>query len=318
MKKVLGLLVFAFILSSCDDGDIVVESLNFDDVAIGKCSTKNILYKINGNEIMQLTFPANTFTNEVGRKDDVQITSEDQVRYRQYNSDVTSASICNDIQPAMPTISEEWIAQAGQITVNTTLVNKAADPETGRIVIDHYDHQIVFKNIKFSKPSGTQTQETLNFGTYTTPATTLPFNFAASDLKRCAATNRLYSAKSQGTEGLYLSNYDAALFSTATADLDTPKTFSIGATQNSLVYRLFTTALPANGNDAYFCTETIPATPTVNQLWTAESGTIQVVTTSMGGGVFKHTIRLKAVTFRKDANTAIYYGDDILYGELTF
>ncbi len=38
MKKVFGLLLGVFLLTGCDDGDLVLESFNFNNAPIQKCS----------------------------------------------------------------------------------------------------------------------------------------------------------------------------------------------------------------------------------------------------------------------------------------
>jgi hypothetical protein len=72
-------------------------------------------------------------------------------------------------------------------------------------------------------------------------------------------------------------------------------------------------------NTSYFCTTPTPTTPTLNEEWNAQdgvlnvSGVIEVVTTTETAASYRHTIRLKKVTFQKGTST-FYLGDDYLYG----
>jgi hypothetical protein len=104
------------------------------------------------------------------------------------------------------------------------------------------------------------------------------------------------------------------IVNTVTA-LNSPRTGIIG-TSNKLTYRLFTGA-PLTGDYG----ATTPATPLINQQWTAVSGVtavsgiIEVTTTTNGPTAFKHTIVLKKVTL-KSGNSTFLLGDNYVYGDL--
>ena len=138
----------------------------------------------------------------------------------------------------------------------------------------------------------------------------LNFNFDPTQVALCPATNTIYNARPQGSEGLFISNFDTSLLSTD--NLGIPKTAAIESDANHVVYRLFTQPLSADANENYFCSGTATQ-PAVEEEWTAISGTVQVITTTNGG--FLHTIHLLGVTFQK-GNSTFYYGDDVPFGEL--
>ena len=320
MKKILGLLVFILMLNGCDDGDLTIETINFTDVQSSSCG--ETIYKLNGNEALYIQIPEslNAFSNNVTPVDSptsIAIGGTVSVTYRAYNGAVTAANLCNTPAPISPIATEEWIATSGTIQIATIAVYSTPDVTTGATKILKYIHNIVFKNIVFSKPSGTQVYETFPFGEYSTTATTLPMNFDPEGIQICSSNQLLYNARTNGIEGLYIQNFDATLLDTA--NLNVPKTGLISSTTNKLVYRLFETALTTSNQD-YFCSTLLPASPAVNEEWIAKdgvadvSGVIEVITTTNGSG-FLHTITLKAVTFQKDNNT-FYLGDSIVMGTL--
>ena len=64
MKKFLGILVCLLMLNGCDDGDLTIETINFEDVQASSCG--ETIYKLNGNEALYMKIPAsfNAFSNE--------------------------------------------------------------------------------------------------------------------------------------------------------------------------------------------------------------------------------------------------------------
>lgn len=324
MKKYLGLLFLVLLLNGCDDGDVTVEAISFDDVTASSCGDSDVIYKIKSNEVLFIKLPiAEAFKNEitpVGSPRTFAIGNTVQVRYRSYSGNVSSQNICpNVIQPISPIATTEWVATDGTIEITTTAIMSDPDPVTGATKLLKYNHNIVFRPITFTKPTGLQRYEFFNFGDYLTDATTLPLNFPKENAHLCPSGTTLYNAANGAQEGMFIQNLDPALLSTAT--LNTPKTGLISSSTNKLTYRLFTVAQPLDSNDSYFCNATFPAEANVAEEWLADdgvtnvSGIIEVTTTTNGPSSFLHTIHLKKVTFRKGQNT-FFYGNDILWGEV--
>lgn len=320
MKRILGLLVLILFLNGCDDGDLTIETINFDDVQAASCG--DIIYKLNGNEALYIKIPNATevFSNNVtpvGTPTPITIGGEVTVTYRAYNGTVTVANLCSTPAPISPIATEEWIATSGRIEIATIAVYSTPDATTGATKILKYIHNIVFKDIIFNKPSGVQIYETFPFGEYQTDATTLSLDFDAEDLQICPSNQLLYNARNNGIEAIYIQNFDAALLDTT--NLGVAKTGLISSTTNKLVYRLFLSSITTSNQD-YFCGATLPDTPEINEEWIAQngvtdvSGIIEVTTTTNGSG-FSHTVVLKAVTFQKDNNT-FYLGNSIVMGTL--
>ena len=310
MKRVLSLLIFVLILNGCDDGDLIQEDINFEDVTAQKCTTNSIIYKLKDSEALILeatgvTFPKQTTSQEIS------ISSSNRVIYRFYNGAVSASTICETIPPATPIVTDQWTATGGKIVINTTAV-KTTDQTDNSTKITGYNHNITFKNITFDKGNGTQVYETFAFGDYIISATPLPLAFNKT-LEQCSSSKQLYDYNS--SEALIL-DVDPSLIVNEATPLNTPRTGLISETKNKLTYRLFSGLVTA----AYFCNTTFPATPVVTEEWIAvtgvahTSGIIEVTTTSFGNG-FKHTVVLKKVKMKR-GNSDFILGDSYIYGEL--
>lgn len=310
MKRIVGLLVFAFLLNGCDDGDLIQETINFEDVSTQSCSTNGIIYKLKDNEalileIKDVVFPTETSVQELD------ISGTNRVLYRFYNGTVTNATICETIPPATPTVIGQWTATGGTIVITTTAV-KPLNPDDNSTTITGYNHNITFKNITFDKGNGTQVYETFVFGDYQIAATPLPFSFNKT-LEQCTTSKQLYDYNS--SEALIL-DIDASLIVNAVTPLNEPRTGLISDTTNKLTYRLFSGLVTGD----YFCNATFPTTPAFSEEWIGvagianTSGIVEVTTTTNGSG-FRHTVVLKKVKMKK-GNSDFILGDAYIYGDL--
>ena len=314
MKRFLGLLICVVAFNSCDDGDLILEDINFDDVSTQSCSTNDILYKLKEKEALLLEISKSVFVNEPtvpGTPTVIDIeNSTNQVVYRFYNGTIATENICNTIPPALPNVSDQWTASSGKIEIITTTI-KTTDATNNSTRITGYNHNITFKNITFDKATGPQTYETFPFGDYITPPTnTLPFAFEQV-VKQCATSKQLYNRTS--SEALTIDNIDPALIVNTETPLNTPRTAIIGSINNKLTYRLY-----SNGvlTDDYFCNSTVPVLPSISEEWNALSGgIIEVTTIKNGTTAYKHTIVLKNVVLKK-GNSDFKLGDSFPYGDL--
>ena len=312
MKQFLVILVLFFSINACDDGDLEVKNIDFEDVVAAKCSgDKDVIYKIKDTEMLLIEIPAaTTFLNDEtpeGEPIEVAISSTVKVKYRQYNGAVSVDNICPAIPNATPNLMEEWNALAGTIQITSTAI-KTTDTNTGATKITGYKHYIVFKNITFEKPGGTQVYTSFVFGNYNTTATALSFGFD-EEVSKSSCDNRLFNFN--GSEVLTLDAADYASLIVNEPTTSVPRTALLSST-NKLTYSLYTSVV----NDAFFCTTPTPTIP--SQLWIAEdgvenvSGRIEVTTIELFGD-FQHTIRLKKVTMKKGFSD-FYLGDDYLFG----
>jgi hypothetical protein len=311
MKRFLGIAVCALALNSCDDGNLIVENIDFTDVPTQSCTTNDLLYKLNDQESLILNIPSTTFSNnptDANTPISLDINSTNQVVYTFYNGQVVTANICDVIKPPTPSVNSQWNASSGkiQITVKQQITTNSTNNST---TITGYNNSIVFKNITFDKGDGTtQFYETFSYGDYLVKAVPLPFAFNKI-LNKCA-NNEVYDFSPSESFTL---NIDPLLIANDVTLPNTPRTGVIGATVNKLVYRLFTNGVVT---DSYFCNATVPVLPSVSQEWIGKvGGTIEVTTTTLTANSFTHTIVLKNVTLQK-GNSSFLLGDIYKYGEL--
>ncbi len=174
MKRFLGLLFCALLFNSCDDGNIKLETFNFDTAEpINSCTVNNgLFFKVKNNEALVLQTPISTFENTVTpantpRK--ILVSSTNKLVYRLFDSIISSSYFCASFPPANPTVTDEWnaatgvLGTSGIIEVTTTqILNPTNQALTG------YNHYVVFKNITFSNGVNSFTYEQYIFGNYLT------------------------------------------------------------------------------------------------------------------------------------------------------
>ena len=174
MKRFIGLLVCVLLFNSCDDGDIKLDTFNFDPAAaINDCDVNNgLFFKVKNNEALILKTPISTFENVVTATNTprtILISSTNKVIYRLFDSIISSAYFCSSYPPASPSVVDEWNAAygvtgtSGLIEVTTTAI---LDPTT--LAVTGYNHYVVFKNITFSNGTNSFTYASYIFGNFVT------------------------------------------------------------------------------------------------------------------------------------------------------
>ncbi len=159
-------LCFLGLLCSCDDGDLQIETLDFDDVAIQFCestvtTSSTIFFKINQDEALVLTLQSGLLNNEETTEELVSsVPSQSQITYRIFSDNVTKNYFCDDIPLAEPTVTNDIEAEGGEVFVSTVL---NADGVT-------YEHTIRLSGISLVTETGDRiTDLTINdFGIVTT------------------------------------------------------------------------------------------------------------------------------------------------------
>jgi hypothetical protein len=317
MKRFIGILCFAIAFSACDDGDLVVDTINFDEIATSTCGeANNLLFKLKDSESLILNIPDDvfkvTFKEEPTEKDtpiELVINSTNQVVYNFYDGKVATSNICDLLRPKSPNIVTQWKASSGIIQITTEAVKKSNETDNST-QITGYKHNVIFKNITFAKGDGTtQFYESFIFGDYLKTITPLALDFDKTLSLSLCGSGLVY--KSNATESLTL-NIDPKLIDNVVTPTDEPRKGTIESVKNKLVYRMFNSVV----NPDYFCAATEPTVPTVKEQWLGKAGAIiEVTTTRVTDNIFKHTIVLKNVTLEK-GNSNFLLRNKYLYGEL--
>lgn len=304
MKKYAALLLFAFLLNGCDDGDLTVDKIDFESVTAQSCdpTISTLIYKLKTQEALLLQLPEGALKNENAEYTyniDSKGNGQYRVLYRAYDGTVASTNICGTIPPSTPKVTEEWLGTDGVIQITSKqIAPKNANDDGTRIT--GYDHTIIFKNITFDKPSGVQTQAEFIFGSYTSTVTPANLTFLNDTAYECSVMSGVYNYNL----GAYLSieNIDPKLIVNTATPSNQPRTSLISATENKVYYRK-AKINTGSFTDSNICVATKPATPIVEEIWEGElNGTIEVTTTVVGD-VYTHSIVLKNVVLEKDGSS---------------
>jgi len=148
--------------------DVIVLPFNFGSSATQDCSTNNLVFKYNTNEVLLLDVDASLFANAetLGTPRTALINSTNKVVYRIYNGNLNANFFCASIAPTSPTVTEEWVAQNG--VADTSGIIKV---ETVAIDAVTFKHTITLYKTTFQKGIYTYSPSTTDeyiFGDYIT------------------------------------------------------------------------------------------------------------------------------------------------------
>ena len=120
----LALLGIVLLFASCDDGDLQIETLDFDSVSAQTCdnpvaTTTNLFFKINGDEVLILELDSSLLINEAGSRSS-SFPSSSSLIYRIFDGNVSSGYFCDAIPPVDPVVIEEIEASGGTVSVTTS------------------------------------------------------------------------------------------------------------------------------------------------------------------------------------------------------
>lgn len=162
-----SLLLFLGLFLGCSDGDLQIETIDFDNVTVQYCvsaptTATTIFFKINNDEALILDLQEGLLVNEVS--DGVlssTVPGQSTVTYRLFSENVTKNYFCSDIPPGSPTVREEIGATAGEVLVTT--VQSATDTTA-------YIHTIELSGISLVNDKGERITDLRinNFGAVTT------------------------------------------------------------------------------------------------------------------------------------------------------
>ncbi len=311
MRHFILLLILAFSVNGCNDGDLDVVSFDFTGVNASSCNLQTFfVYAIKDKRTFIIQIDESNFKNAVTPVNmpiQVPISGITKVTSREYNATITNSTLCSSPPDASLVKTKEWIATGGMIEITTTAITDE-NQSTNSSSIGSYNHTIVFKNIAFNTGDSEQKNDIIQFGIYKkVNPNKLTIDQGINPFVCGADKSVLY--KFSGNQTLTL-NVDPTIFDTTI--LNTPKTRLTNTTNNKLTYRVLSSGAVVITNN-YFCTATTPFQDV--EAWTSQNatGTIQVVTEDNAPNGYKHTIKLLNVIMEK-GDLKFRLGNNYLYG----
>ena len=127
MKNILYFLLFLFVFSACDDGNVIVTTFEFDDASLENCGESGgyVFYKINTSTAESLSLNVNTddvLFEEEGTRTFVLNGTSNIVNYRKYSSTVDDTYFCSVVPPTSPSVTSEFIASSGEAILATIII----------------------------------------------------------------------------------------------------------------------------------------------------------------------------------------------------
>lgn len=129
MRKIILSIFVLGTVFSCSDGDLQIETIDFDSVSLQYCSNpvrnaKNLMFKINESEALILELQSGALNN--GVVGDTIITessvpNQSQITYRVFSDAVDNDYFCDDIPTVDPTVVQEVVAEDGLVIIETML-----------------------------------------------------------------------------------------------------------------------------------------------------------------------------------------------------
>ena len=166
MNRVFLIFILCF-FNSCDDGDLIIETIDFNDISISFCESattvnSTLFFKIKTTEALVLELQSGLLKNEVSADTIVStVPGQSQLIYRTFSDNVSSNYFCDAVPPIIPTVSDEFEAESGEVLITTV------QSENDSTI---FEHKIELSGISFVNSSGQRiTDLRINdFGTITT------------------------------------------------------------------------------------------------------------------------------------------------------
>ncbi|WP_438962840.1 hypothetical protein [Nonlabens sp.] len=135
MKKLVLIITLA-VLTSCDDGDFIVEDLNFENSTVQVCDipvnedvSEYLFYIINDTDFETIALALNT-TDDILTEQRIHgpySLGNNNLEYRKLSGAAGSTYYCNDVPPASPTTTQAFIGEAGNVMIGTTIIEEDND-----------------------------------------------------------------------------------------------------------------------------------------------------------------------------------------------
>lgn len=138
MRSLAGVFLLLFLFTSCDDGDIIVTTFEFEDENFNLCSEgrNKLLYHIKSDNVyetlsLELNSPRfSTVDNELTVDDlpvTIELTGSNRIIYRTYDGPVPADYFCGNVPPATPRVLQEYRSVGGRVIIRTLEVANRTD-----------------------------------------------------------------------------------------------------------------------------------------------------------------------------------------------
>ena len=128
MKKVFLIFILYTFNISCNDGDIIVTSFDFEDQVLQTCGEAGdyVFFKINTASLESISLILSTTDVLYMESGVVEYTLDDNsdfVNYRKYEESIAADYFCSSIPPTSPLVVQDYAANSGSalLTTETTL-----------------------------------------------------------------------------------------------------------------------------------------------------------------------------------------------------
>lgn len=217
---------FMFLLTSCDDGNLVYNDIDFSKVtAVQRCTTPGadkIFYKLQNDEALILVVDAdNLMKDEAKNEIETEINgTSTTLDYRKYTSKVDGTSICNLPPPATPSVIQSIPASpGGTVIINRYVQITNPNTQANKTVNLIYQYIFSLKNINFNKGDSNIKYDKMLFGSTNYANRTLKFEFNNNNnlgLNDYNCNGAFYNLKDQEALSLVLSEEDLPKDATTT------------------------------------------------------------------------------------------------------
>lgn len=125
MNRFLSLLMLtSILLQSCDDGEIIITTFNFDDAELKTCGTSgnHVFYKVNDEALESLSLKlgvTDSLYKLEGLKPYTLNGTSNFVNYRTYDGALESNYFCSSIPPTTPIVTVDYLAVSGTAEITT-------------------------------------------------------------------------------------------------------------------------------------------------------------------------------------------------------
>jgi hypothetical protein len=127
MRKFCALILLATLLFSCNDGEVIVTSFNFEDTDLQFCqgASSLVFFKINdaSNESLSLQIEADDAAFAQSGAFQFQLNETTNfINYRTFDNPPTASYFCNSIPPTSPIVSQDYVGTDGTANLVVTAV----------------------------------------------------------------------------------------------------------------------------------------------------------------------------------------------------